>query len=162
MQQTLRSHILKCHSGKIIGDTSRKLVCEHCGKSFSSTSSLKKHSYSHTGMMPFKCDICPHKFPTKYKLRMHVMRHEGIKNYVCPTCGLRKTTMHELRVHINYHTREKQYPCNLCSSVFSNSNNRTRHMRIVHCGVKAYHCTHCDKSFGKAETLKHHVMTHTG
>lgn len=38
----------------------------------------------------------------------------------------------------------------------------SRHVRIVHCGVKAFNCTYCDSSFGKAETLKHHVMTHTG
>lgn len=40
--------------------------------------------------------------------------------------------------------------------------NMSRHIKIVHCGIKAYNCTYCDRSFGKAETLKHHVMTHTG
>lgn len=138
-------------------------VCEHCGKSFKSNAALKKHWYTHLpNLMPFKCKICPKKYPTKHKLKEHTMRHDGIKNYVCPLCGLRKTTGHELKVHMNYHTKEKQFPCDFCPSVFSNIGNKTRHVKIVHCGVKEFKCTHCDKSFGKAETLKHHVMTHTG
>lgn len=40
--------------------------------------------------------------------------------------------------------------------------NMSRHVKIVHCGIKAYNCTFCERSFGKAETLKHHIMTHTG
>lgn len=37
-----------------------------------------------------------------------------------------------------------------------------RHVKIVHCGIKAFSCQYCERSFGKAETLKHHMMTHTG
>jgi len=40
--------------------------------------------------------------------------------------------------------------------------NVQRHYKTIHCGIKAFLCTYCDKSFGKAETLKHHIMTHTG
>lgn len=46
--------------------------------------------------------------------------------------------------------------------ICSISGNRGRHIKIVHGGIKAYQCTYCDRSFGKAETLKHHIMTHTG
>lgn len=112
--------------------------------------------------MPFHCQLCPRKYVTKHKLKEHMMRHEGIKNHVCPVCGLKKTTLNELKVHLNYHTREKLYPCKICPSVFTSVGNMSRHYKIVHCGIKAYACTHCDRSFGKSETLKHHVMTHTG
>lgn len=37
-----------------------------------------------------------------------------------------------------------------------------RHVRVVHHGVRAYPCPHCDQSFGKSETLKNHVARHTG
>lgn len=90
------------------------------------------------------------------------MRHKGIKNHVCPTCGMRKTTGHELRVHMKYHSSDLKFPCELCSQVFTREANLKRHVRVVHCGVKAYKCPYCDQSFGKAETRKHHVARHTG
>lgn len=110
------------------------------------------------------------------------MRHEGIKNHVCPVCGLRKTTPHELKVHLNYHTREKLYPCDQCELVFTSigecsflspfwkshlhsidhQGNLSRHIKIVHSRIKDFACQICDRSFGKADTLKHHIMTHTG
>lgn len=164
LQSSLKIHIKNKHMGQPIETVATfNFVCEHCGKSFKSNSALKKHTYTHLpNLMPFKCKICPKKYPTKHKLKEHIMRHEGIKNYVCTLCGLRKTTGHELKVHMNYHTRDKQFPCELCTRVFSNIGNRSRHIKIVHCGVKEFKCTYCEKSFGKAETLKHHIMTHTG
>lgn len=140
----------------------RKMVCEQCGKAFESISGLTRHSYTHSGDKPFKCHLCPKQYPTKYKLKEHIMRHEGIKNHVCPTCGLRKTTMHELRVHMNYHTREKTFPCTMCPLVLPTSSRLNTHMKVVHYGIKEFHCTFCDRSFGKPDTLKHHIMTHTG
>lgn len=84
-------------------------------------------------------------FATKYKLKEHVMRHEGIKNFVCPICGLRKTTGHELRVHLFHHSNNTQFPCEICSTVFTRMANMRRHMKVVHCGVKAYSCKYCDQ-----------------
>lgn len=145
MKQSLMSHKRKVHSGT--WDPSKeiaKYMCETCGKSFKTNSALKvtvrhqipftikpiffqflflpqqKHTYTHTGLMPFKCLICPRKYPTKHKLKEHQMRHDGIKNHICPFCGLRKTTQNELKTHINYHTRDKQYPCKMCPAIFSN------------------------------------------
>lgn len=161
-KQTLVLHQKKIHSDEPLIKNEDGYMCEECGKSFSSGASLKKHSFLHSGIRPFQCARCPKKYTTKHKLKEHMNRHEGIKNYICPHCGMKKTTSNELRVHINYHTRETEYPCSACPQIFFSPGNRGRHFRIVHCGIKAYSCTHCDRSFGKAETLKHHVMTHTG
>lgn len=160
-KQTMQQHRKK-HDPNYVTPEQKRSVCDQCGKTFSTTGALKKHSYIHTGDMPFQCTVCNKKLPTAHKLKEHTMRHEGVKNHVCPYCGMKKTTRHELKVHMNYHTREKQFTCHVCAQVFSNIGNMSRHIRIVHCGIKKYSCTYCERSFGKAETLKHHVMIHTG
>ncbi|XP_062555692.1 zinc finger protein 845-like [Armigeres subalbatus] len=160
-KQGLTNHRRR-HDPNFIQPIQKRVVCDQCGKTFSTAGALKKHSYIHSGDMPFQCQTCNKKLPTAHKLKEHTMRHEGIRNHVCPLCGLKKTTRHELTVHMNYHTREKQFTCHVCAQVFSNIGNMSRHIKIVHCGIKSYNCTYCDRSFGKAETLKHHVMTHTG
>ncbi|XP_055595426.1 zinc finger protein 501-like [Uranotaenia lowii] len=160
-KQAMMNH-RKRHDPNFVHPEQKRSVCDQCGKTFSTSGALKKHSYIHTGDMPFQCSVCNKKLPTAHKLKEHTMRHEGIKNHVCPYCGQKKTTRHELKVHMNYHTREKQFTCHVCAQVFSNIGNMSRHIKIVHCGIKAFPCTFCDRSFGKAETLKHHIMIHTG
>lgn len=96
-QDNLRYHILYVHLKKpkpVQKEKPRNMVCELCGKKFTSPSGLLRHSYTHTTEKPFKCHICSKQYPTSYKLKEHVMRHEGIKNYVCTHCGLRKVSMH--------------------------------------------------------------------
>ncbi|XP_053677002.1 zinc finger protein 501-like [Anopheles nili] len=150
------------HDPKYVKPASNKYVCESCGKTFLENNGLKKHLYTHTGDMPFQCEICDKKLPTAYKLKIHKLRHQGIKNFECPHCGIKKITSDELKAHMNCHTKEKRFTCDQCEQVFSNSGNLTRHVRLVHHRVKAFKCSYCHRSFGKAETLKHHVMTHTG
>uniref|UniRef100_A0A182NC86 C2H2-type domain-containing protein n=1 Tax=Anopheles dirus TaxID=7168 RepID=A0A182NC86_9DIPT len=152
----------KTHNPNFTRPVPKKCVCETCGKTFSSSGTLKKHSYIHTGILPFHCEICDKKHPTAHKLKVHMMRHQGIKNYECSLCGLKKTTSDELKAHMNNHTKAKVYVCEHCGQVFTSSGNMSRHVNIVHRGMKEFKCPHCERCFGKSETLKHHIMTHTG
>ncbi|XP_041783029.1 zinc finger protein 501-like [Anopheles merus] len=152
----------KKHEPGWVKPVPKKCVCETCGKTFSSNGSLKKHTLIHTGELQFRCEICDKRYCTAYKLKVHVMRHQGIKNYECTYCGQKKTTPDELKRHMNFHTKEKVLNCDLCGQVFLSSGNYSRHLKIVHCGIKNFKCPHCERSFGKAETLKNHIMTHTG
>ncbi|XP_052889293.1 zinc finger protein 681-like [Anopheles moucheti] len=156
-----KSHKRK-HDPDYVRPVPKKCICEMCGKTFSSQGALKKHSYIHTGGMPFHCEKCNKSYPTSYKLKVHMMRHQGIKNFECSYCGLKKTTSDELKMHMNYHTKEKVHTCNYCGQKFLTSGNFARHIKLVHRGIKEFKCTYCERTFGKAETLKNHVMTHTG
>ncbi|KAJ6640700.1 Zinc finger protein, partial [Pseudolycoriella hygida] len=160
----LREHISNIHLGikKARTHSHVSYVCELCGKSFKNKTSLKKHSYSHSGERPFGCTYCSKRFTVKDKLKNHIMRHENIKNFECSYCGTRKVTMAELKIHMNSHTKHKVYPCPQCSAVFSRDSNAKRHFRIVHRGYKPYKCNTCEQSFSKKETLKHHEMIHSG
>uniref|UniRef100_A0A182MA92 C2H2-type domain-containing protein n=1 Tax=Anopheles culicifacies TaxID=139723 RepID=A0A182MA92_9DIPT len=157
----LKAHKKK-HDPKYVKPVPKKCICETCGNTFSSKGALKKHLYIHTGGMPFHCEKCNKSYPTAYKLKVHMMRHQGIKNYECSYCGLKKTTADELKMHMNYHTKEKVFTCNFCGQKFLTSGNFARHIKLVHRGIKEFKCTYCERSFGKAETLKNHIMTHTG
>uniref|UniRef100_A0A1B0DQE5 C2H2-type domain-containing protein n=1 Tax=Phlebotomus papatasi TaxID=29031 RepID=A0A1B0DQE5_PHLPP len=163
-EEGLKYHVKKWHDPENPRQKAKAIerVCEVCGKSFKTSTDLLRHGYSHGVKQPYGCKLCPTRFPTPSKLRMHMMRHEGIKNHVCTVCGLRKVTAKELKVHMNTHTREKFYSCEFCPHTTIQLDSMRRHIKVVHQGVKDFHCPHCERSFGKAETLKHHVMTHTG
>ncbi|XP_055711531.1 zinc finger protein 26-like [Phlebotomus papatasi] len=142
--------------------TNKVWVCEICGKECKSPYLLRKHSYSHGVTRPHACTKCPKRFSTRDNLTIHMMRHEGIKKYECTICGMKTVTSHELKIHVNTHTREKTLSCQFCDYQNLNLLNMKQHVKIVHQGARDFQCPHCDKSFGKANTLKYHVMTHTG
>lgn len=49
----------------------------------------------------------------------------------------------------------KKYECEICGKQFFSPGHRARHERI-HTGVKPFQCTHCDKAFSEASSLKVH------
>uniref|UniRef100_A0A1B0DQE6 Uncharacterized protein n=1 Tax=Phlebotomus papatasi TaxID=29031 RepID=A0A1B0DQE6_PHLPP len=162
-EEGLNWHMKKWHDPENPRKPPTKIwVCEVCGKECKTSCALKQHSYSHGVKRPFGCTICPLRFRGRTQLKVHMMRHEGIKNFECTVCGLRKVTAKELRVHMNTHTREITYSCEFCPHKTVNLVNMKHHVKVVHQGVRDFHCPHCERSFGKPETLKHHVMTHTG
>ncbi|XP_055710234.1 gastrula zinc finger protein XlCGF57.1-like [Phlebotomus papatasi] len=164
-EEGLQKHMKSWHdpeNPRIIIPNKKTWVCEVCGKEFKIPGALREHSYTHGVTKPFACEQCHKRFPTRAMLRIHIKRHKGIKNYECTICGLKKVTARELKTHMNTHTKERTWPCKFCPSTFTQQENMKRHVKVVHQGVKDFHCPHCERSFGKAETLKHHVMTHTG
>ncbi|XP_055694872.1 zinc finger protein 41-like [Lutzomyia longipalpis] len=155
-------HQKEWHDPENPREKTRNFMCDLCGKAFFSNAALQRHTSSHLGTKPFQCTLCPKAYNRNHRLKVHMMRHEGIKNHVCTVCGLRKTTLTELKTHMNIHTKERVFSCKYCPKTFLKGASLTRHTKVVHQGIKAFNCPHCERSFGKKETLKHHVMTHTG
>ncbi|OAD01021.1 C2H2-type zinc finger transcription factor, partial [Mucor lusitanicus CBS 277.49] len=51
--------------------------CPYCSKGFSRPSSLRIHTYSHTGERPFECPEagCSRKFSVQSNMRRHLRVH---------------------------------------------------------------------------------------
>uniref|UniRef100_A0A1B0D3D5 C2H2-type domain-containing protein n=1 Tax=Phlebotomus papatasi TaxID=29031 RepID=A0A1B0D3D5_PHLPP len=137
--------------------------CEHCPYKARKQQSLKEHlKVVHQGVKDFHCPQCSRSFTRADHLKLHILRHEGIKKFKCAVCGLKKVSIGELNTHMNTHTKEKMWSCEYCSYKSPIPRNVSRHVKVVHDGKKDFHCPHCERSFGKAESLRNHVMTHTG
>lgn len=55
----------------------RRYMCHYCDKSFIRPSSLRTHTYSHTGQKPFECAFegCDKRFSVLSNMRRHMRRH---------------------------------------------------------------------------------------
>lgn len=55
----------------------RRYMCHYCEKSFIRPSSLRTHTYSHTGQKPFECAFegCDKRFSVLSNMRRHMRRH---------------------------------------------------------------------------------------
>ncbi|KAG9509694.1 Zinc finger protein 358, partial [Fragariocoptes setiger] len=69
------------------GDTRRKFMCAHCGKSFKTKSHLQRHILTHTGERPYLCNQCGNKFNQSSSLRNHVIAiHTKEYPHTCTNC----------------------------------------------------------------------------
>ncbi|XP_068112240.1 zinc finger protein 629-like [Hyperolius riggenbachi] len=135
--------------------------CLECGKCYSSTKSLSKHTRLHTGVNVNFCAECGKTFFNKSGLIKHQRIHSGEKPFACLECGKCFISKFEIEMHQRSHTGEKPYSCSECGRSFSTKSNLVKHTR-VHTGEKPYTCLECQKSFSINSDLVRHVRTHTG
>ena len=101
------SNIMKTHMFK-------PHTCDTCRKSFTSSSYLRVHERTHTGLKPHLCDTCGKSFTQSCILTHHERTHTGVKPYHCHTCGYSFTTSSYLRVHERMQTYIKYFACDTC------------------------------------------------
>lgn len=106
-----------------------------CGKVFTDTGSLRKHTMTH-GERQFACTVqgCNKKFLDNSKLRRHMLVHtvlstQGEKPFKCEFCDKNFSLDFNLRTHLRTHTGEKPYQCSFpgCLKRFTQSSNLTAH-----------------------------------
>ena len=106
-----------------------------CGKTFSDSGSLRKHTMTH-GERQFVCTVqgCNKKFLDNSKLRRHMLVHtvtvtQGEKPFRCEFCHKHFSLDFNLRTHLRTHTGEKPYQCTFpgCMKRFTQSSNLTAH-----------------------------------
>ena len=94
-----------------------------------------------------------------------IVEHEGLgKRFMCsyPDCGFIFSSRYNLQEHIFGHIHTSLYRCTYpeCSDTpyFRDSVQLQRHIQSQHTHEKPYHCTLCDKRFGRLDSYKKHML----
>ncbi|KAG5334746.1 ZN676 protein, partial [Acromyrmex charruanus] len=79
----------------------RNIVCEHCGKMFTSISILKDHVlYIHSKERQFICEECGKAFKRNSLLKRHKLSHEQHRPFACMQCNTAFKRSHHLTRHM--------------------------------------------------------------
>ncbi|KAK6188226.1 hypothetical protein SNE40_004452 [Patella caerulea] len=85
---------------------SSNYICEICGKNFTQSSSLHKHTRKHSTIRPYKCQQCGKCFYDQFGLQVHTRIHTGDKPYLCNVCGKSFISNSKLKRHIKSHDKQ--------------------------------------------------------
>lgn len=135
------------------------LICELCGKSYATVSSLCTHRATHKEYQRFKCDQCSKAFFFKGLLEAHIrVEHQG-ERQICAICGKLFKYGTDLRRHQRQHSEEKPFKCEQCPAAFRHMSNLRSH-KATH-SKTVYPCDVCRKEYRSADGLRKHKRTHT-
>nr|KAG5691267.1 hypothetical protein BaRGS_015235 [Batillaria attramentaria] len=122
--------------GKQLPKKPRSHICDQCGKTLVSSSSLMKHKRTVHSKEPEV--MCPE-----------------------PGCGRIFQRLELLEDHRrNKHSTERPFPCEVCGKTFALSHYRNQH--ASHCGRKRYKCSVCAKAFSSRSVFRDHKRSHEG
>ncbi|XP_044738042.1 zinc finger protein OZF-like [Chrysoperla carnea] len=142
--------------------STRKYLCDYCGRAYTEATRLNAHIRTHTGEKPFSCTECNQFFTAKRYLYDHIrIRHSNKRPYKCNFCEKSFGKSHWLQQHVRIHMNAKPFECDICNQKFRVKHHLTQH-QLVHTGEKPFSCGVCDKQFTQKGNLRSHMRTHTG
>lgn len=146
----------KSKTKKVAGSPVKTAICHVCGKSFSSTSTLRSHLVFHRQEKRLECQICNKKFHKLYRLKDHLNCHANVRRYSCDICGKAFFTKAILYKHTRSHDQNfRKHPCTMCPMLFAHPYQLRSHM-MVHTAEYPHGCKLCPSKFRFTWDLKKH------
>ncbi|XP_050436519.1 zinc finger protein 91-like [Adelges cooleyi] len=155
----LKKHILRHHCG--IKERPPSYECMHCDKKFYMVANLYKHKKIHQTTTRMVCNICGRSYKSDRYFRIHLRDHENPEKYKCLICGRLCMSRLSQISHMKSHTTKIN--CDLCCKIFTSNQSFKKHCDIVHNkGTKDFLCDLCPKTFYEKQHLQIHMTVHTG
>ncbi|XP_045467091.1 zinc finger protein 260-like [Harmonia axyridis] len=117
------------------------------------------HSNTSENPNEFQCFVCKKTYDTKSKLRNHFRTHEE-KLYSCKQCDKKFKSPSQMRLHEQIHSTDRPFVCSVCGKTFGRASTLKTHM-IGHT-EKPEVCELCGKRFCRPAELKLHMTKHAG
>lgn len=152
--------------------------CTVCKKDFKS----RTHQYYHLScgddLKKFSCKECDRvstnypilstfhnelstfqRFATRSHLKYHMNNHDQSSKHSCHICGRKFQQLVVLQRHLRTHSQER-HECQHCLKVFRSENSLKSHL-VIHSGLGLpFKCDVCLKSFQNKANLKQHSRKH--
>lgn len=137
----------------------RKRNVPKSGHKYLIDQTLEKPKYYYYVTM--KCEICDTVLPRK-DMKFHMNDHNGARPYSCDQCDKAYSSPWKRARHIKVVHVDQLLACDQCGVTFKCKMNLTRHLRTSHATAAAVVCTLCERKFSCRDSLKRHMMVHTG
>uniref|UniRef100_A0A182F4N0 C2H2-type domain-containing protein n=1 Tax=Anopheles albimanus TaxID=7167 RepID=A0A182F4N0_ANOAL len=137
----------------------QELMCEVCGKLYSSVATLTVHRTSNHKAKRFSCNQCEQSFGYRCHLDQHIRRQHRQEQLACKLCGKTFKYPQDIHVHMKHHNDAKPYKCNQCTSTFRFPSALRSHL-ILHETDWPFRCEECGKSFRYDNSLRVHRRLH--
>ncbi|XP_063545029.1 putative zinc finger protein 66 [Cydia strobilella] len=155
-------HQAKQHHEMHVGKT---FECQHCGKSFSKSSTYLSHVRLAHPALNVACDECGETFVGQMGLKMHKkrMHAKSVKpeQYKCETCSATFLSVSALNTHTDTageHTDLR--PCEQCGENCASEDALHKHVGEMH-PAETHRCEECNATFASAAAYDlHHRRKH--
>ncbi|XP_052893964.1 zinc finger protein 660-like [Anopheles moucheti] len=149
-------------------------VCTTCQKQFKNRKLLSRHQEIHSTTKNYKCQYCEMQFAAKascynHELRIHIKdsQRNGKQTLVSNKKSSNAAKKRRLPETSNENPEHQQikkprFPCDLCLKSFTRKSSLNDHKLVLHAGVRQHVCHICNRTFGKENSLKTHLVLHVG